>query len=98
MIADPEFFYKDEYLKYIGWMCSDHDSTVRREAVKSVLKVVSTNTDSEDVLSFVEVCFFLLLIRKYSYVFYVIAFLPSISLGALSKSLWVISMRTRSLR
>ena len=40
MALDPDRFYKDEYFKYIGWMCYDHTGAVRREAVRSFGKLL----------------------------------------------------------
>lgn len=33
---DPAKYYKDDYLKYIGWMCFDYSAAVRKEAVRSI--------------------------------------------------------------
>ena len=37
---DPHRFYKDDYLKYVGWMCFDYSAAVRKEAVRSVGKLL----------------------------------------------------------
>ena len=37
---DPSRLFKDDYLKYIGWMCFDYSNTVRKEAVRSVGKLL----------------------------------------------------------
>ena len=33
--------FDDDYLKYLGWMCSDRSPLVRREAVAAVYKLLS---------------------------------------------------------
>ena len=40
---DPVRLYKDDYLKYIGWMCFDYSAAVRKEAVRSVGKLLKVN-------------------------------------------------------
>ena len=36
--------YKDVNLKYIGWMCLDHSAVVRKEAVRSIGKLLKVRT------------------------------------------------------
>ena len=40
---DPVRLYKDDYLKYIGWMCFDYSAAVRKEAVRSVGKLLKVS-------------------------------------------------------
>jgi hypothetical protein len=37
---DPTRMYKDVYLKYLGWMCLDYSADVRKEAVRSIGKLL----------------------------------------------------------
>ena len=37
---NPAKYYKDDYLKYIGWMCFDYSAGVRKEAVRSIGKLL----------------------------------------------------------
>jgi cohesin complex subunit SA-1/2 len=53
-VTDTELFCQDEYLKYLGWMCSDPSETVRRQAIRSLQKVVDKAEESEALQSFVE--------------------------------------------
>ena len=38
--SDPERLYKDEYVKYAGWATFDHAQVVRKEAARSVGKLL----------------------------------------------------------
>lgn len=40
---DPVHNVKDEYLKYIGWLCSDKASSVRLEAVRCIDKLLNVS-------------------------------------------------------
>ena len=40
---DPGEWYKDEYLKYLGWMCADHCNKVRLETIGSVAKLIDVS-------------------------------------------------------
>jgi cohesin complex subunit SA-1/2 len=50
---DPDCYYKDEYLKYVGWMCLDHSAAVRREAVRSVGKLLTAESHLQFLSTFV---------------------------------------------
>jgi cohesin complex subunit SA-1/2 len=54
LTSDPNHYFKDEYLKYIGWMCFDHSAAVRREALRSVSKLLTAESHLEFLSSFVE--------------------------------------------
>lgn len=43
---NPAKYYKDDYLKYIGWMCFDHSASVRKEAVRSIGKLLKVQNES----------------------------------------------------
>ena len=43
--ADPVKMYKDEYVKYAGWATYDHAAVVRREAVRSLGKLLLSPDD-----------------------------------------------------
>lgn len=51
---DPTRLFKDQYLKYIGWMCFDYSAAVRREAVRSVGKLLKAESHVEVLTGFVE--------------------------------------------
>lgn len=53
-VADIDFFCQDEYLKYIGWMCSDRSELVRKQAIRAIQKIVEKANESEALQSFVE--------------------------------------------
>lgn len=38
----PVDWCKDEYIKYLGWMCSDHDTDTRMEAILSIDRVIDS--------------------------------------------------------
>jgi hypothetical protein len=38
--------YKDVYLKYLGWMCLDFSADVRKEAVRSIGKLLKVRMSS----------------------------------------------------
>ena len=38
----PLEWCKDEYIKYLGWMCSDHDTETRMEAILSIDRLVDS--------------------------------------------------------
>jgi cohesin complex subunit SA-1/2 len=40
MMLYPEFFYKTTYLKYLGWVLSDNNSTVRLQVIKTLVKLL----------------------------------------------------------
>ncbi len=53
--TDLQHFGKDEFLKYIGWLCSDASKEVRKASIESLIKVVETESlDDEPLQSFVE--------------------------------------------
>ena len=54
-ILDPEFFYRDDYLKYLGWLCCDPAGPVRRQAVRAVVRVLNAKSEAEPITNFVEV-------------------------------------------
>ena len=51
---DPEYFYKDEYLKYLGWLCCDQSHTVRRQAIRSIILAINKKSDVQAIFDFVE--------------------------------------------
>ena len=53
---DPASCFRDEYLKYLGWMCSDRDTNVRREIVKSIDKLLEAKDVSHQakLVNFIE--------------------------------------------
>ncbi len=38
----PLEWCKDEYIKYLGWMCSDHDTDTRMEAILSIDRLIDS--------------------------------------------------------
>jgi hypothetical protein len=48
--------YKDVYLKYLGWMCLDYSADVRKEAVRSIGKLLKVRMSSVAVAVAVTVC------------------------------------------
>lgn len=38
---DPERLFTDQHIKYVGWMTSDHEDTVRMASIKSFQKLLS---------------------------------------------------------
>ena len=56
LALDPTHYFKDDYLKYIGWMCFDYSAAVRKEAVRSVRKLLKVETSNwiqcSDLLQF----------------------------------------------
>lgn len=62
ILLRPDIFLKDKYLKYLGWMASDKDATVRLAALKGLLAPFKYNQDKRptslqfDVQSMQNVC------------------------------------------
>jgi cohesin complex subunit SA-1/2 len=54
LLTDPERLFKDDYIKYVGWMTFDHSAPVRREAVASVGKLIRAEGQAENLSAFVD--------------------------------------------
>ena len=52
MTSDPELFVKDQYLKYLGWMCNDTTASVRKTALRALTTVVEAQP-SESLSAFI---------------------------------------------
>ena len=48
LTADPARLFKDEYVKYAGWATFDHNGAVRRQAVRSLAKLLHVDGDDDD--------------------------------------------------
>ena len=54
LAADPKKYLKDEYLKYIGWLLGDIDSSVRKSALEALCTVMGSTSQLSNMLEFVE--------------------------------------------
>ncbi|CEP25089.1 Cohesin subunit SCC3 AltName: Full=Irregular cell behavior protein 1 [Cyberlindnera jadinii] len=54
MILYPELFYKVTYLKYLGWILSDSNSSVRIQVLKTLVKLLKHNSIVAGLRQFVE--------------------------------------------
>jgi len=54
LVADPERLYDDQYLKYIGWMCSDRSHYVRAESVVAINKLMTKKQHITRLTNFAE--------------------------------------------
>jgi hypothetical protein len=51
---DPARLFKDDYLKYLGWLFFDYSSVVRKEAVLSFKKLLQAEAYTDELSGFVE--------------------------------------------
>ena len=48
LTSDPDRLFKDEFVKYAGWATFDHNTAVRRQAVRSLSKLLQPDEDGND--------------------------------------------------
>ena len=63
--ADPKYMLKDDYLKHVGWNCSDPAAVVRHQAVLALSTVVEVCVCPVYVCMYVCMCMYLCLQIEY---------------------------------
>lgn len=54
MAAYPSYFFKEEYLRYMGWMLSDAQSSMRLEIAKQITRIMKSEANHGHMRHFIE--------------------------------------------